>query len=365
MKNYSAIILSAGYSSRMEEFKPLMILNGKTLIKRCIELFKDCGIDEVIVVTGYQNYKIKSHLKGAAKIVVNEEYESGMFSSVQAGAKVLQEQIDAFFILPVDIPGVKTNTIKRMIDRYEKINDGIVFPSFNMEKGHPTLISASLVKEILEKNPSGGLREILNLHKEKWNIEEVADRGILLDMDTKDDYKIMSEYLRIEPFPDYDECLEILRLSNTKIEIIKHMISVSEFSKKISRLLNENNYSLNIEAVQAGALLHDIAKGENNHAEKGAEIVKNFGYGCLYEIISEHTELKRFYRISEKEIVYVCDKLIKETNLITLDKRFEASFCKYENDPAILKNVKRRYEDASKIKEIIEKIIGDGLENLR
>lgn len=365
MKKYSAIILAAGYSSRMGDFKPLMNLNGKTPIERCTKLFKDCAIDDIIVVTGYQNNKIEEKLKGSIRTVINNKYSEGMFTSIQAGLKAISEDTDAFFLLPVDIPALKAHTVKKMMQSYEKMEDGILFPRFNMKKGHPTLISCSFVKEILTQNPEGGLRDILNLYKEKWHYEELADRSILLDMDTKEDFKILYEHIIKEPFPDYEECLEMLKLSNVRKETIEHMISVAEFSKKIAILLNENGYNLNINAVEAGAFLHDIAKGKKAHAKEGAKIVKNFGYECLSEIIGEHTELESLNKIGEKEIVYICDKLIKGTELVTLDERFAGSLKTYENEPEILKNINKRYADAKKIKKIIEDILGDSLENLR
>ena len=201
MKNYAAIILAAGYSSRMGDFKPLMDLDGKTPFRRCIDLFYNSGITDIIVITGYLNDRIKEtmedsiRLKDSIKMVVNNKYSEGMFSSIKAGVKELSKDTDAFFILPVDIPSVKEHTIEKMIESYEKIQDGILFPTFNEKKGHPTLISYSLVEEILTKNPEGGLREILNNHKDKWNYEVVADRGILLDMDTKDDFKVLYEHI--------------------------------------------------------------------------------------------------------------------------------------------------------------------------
>ena len=365
MKNYSAIILAAGYSSRMGDFKPLMDLDGKTPIERCIELFHQCGINDVIVVTGYLNDRIEEKLKDCIRTVINDKYSEGMFSSIKAGVEVLSKDTDAFFILPVDIASVKENTIKKMLESYEEIQDGILFPLFNKEKGHPTLVSCKLAEEILIKNPEGGLREILNEHKEKWHYEELADRGILLDMDTKVDFELLYDHVVKAPFPDYEECLEILRLCNAKRETIDHMISVSKFSKKIAILLNENGYNININAVEAGALLHDVAKGRKAHAEEGAKIVESFGYECLSEIIGEHTDLKTISKIGEKEIVYICDKLIKGTELVTLTKRFEEAFIKYENIPEILKNVNKRYADARLIKENIESVLGNHLENLR
>jgi uncharacterized domain HDIG len=374
MKNYAAIILSAGYSSRMGEFKPLMNLAGKTPIERCINLFRKFGMKDIVVVTGHLNDKVEEKIKDIranekqknnVRIVKNNRYSEGMFSSIQTGLKILSLDIDAFFLLPVDISSVKESTVKKMMERYENIDDGILFPTFNKETGHPTIISCSLLDEILLRNPEGGLRDILNEHKDKWYYEELADRGILLDMDTVEDFKVICNHLTEKPFPDYEECMEILRLSNIKRDTIEHMRSVGEFSKKVAVLLNEKGYNLNISAVQSGGLLHDVGKGKKAHAEEGAKIARKFGYDCLSEIISEHMELKNFNKIGEKEVVYICDKLFMGTELVSLKKRFEQAWCRYENSPEILENVNKRYVDAVEIKKRIEDILGNSLENLR
>ncbi|WP_160689789.1 DVU_1551 family NTP transferase [Clostridium sp. C2-6-12] len=374
MKNYAAIILSAGYSSRMGEFKPLMNLNGKTPIERCISLFQNCGIKDIVVVTGHLNDKVEEKikdinanekLKNNLRIVQNNKYSEGMFSSIQTGLKILSPDIDAFFLLPVDIPSVKEGTVKKIMERYENIDNGILFPTFNKETGHPTIISCSVLDEILSKNPEGGLRDILNDHKDKWFYEELADRGILLDMDTKEDFKILYDHVIKEPYPDHEECMEILRLSNVKQEAIEHMLSVSEFSKKVAVLLNEKGYNLNINAAYSGGLLHDVGKGKKDHAKEGAKIVCCFGYKCLSEIVSEHMELINSNKIGEKEVVYICDKLLMGTELVSLNKRFEQAWSRYENSSDVLKNVNKRYEDAVEIKKKIEDVLGNSLENLR
>jgi CTP:molybdopterin cytidylyltransferase MocA len=374
MKNYAAIILSAGYSSRMGEFKPLMNLVGKTSIERCISLFQKFGMKDIVVVTGHLNDKVEEKIKDIkanekqknnVRIVKNNRYSEGMFSSIKTGLKILSPDIDAFFLLPVDIPSVKESTVKKMMERYEDIDDGILFPTFNKETGHPTIISCSLLDEILSKNPEGGLRDILNGHKDKWYYEELADRGILLDMDTKEDFKILYDHVIKEPYPDHEECMEILRLSNIKKEAIEHMLSVSEFSKKVAVLLNEKGYDLNINAAYSGGLLHDVGKGKKDHAKEGGKIVCSFGYDCLSEIVSEHMELINSNKIGEKEVVYICDKLLMGTEIVSLNKRFEQAWSRYENSSEILENVNKRYADAVEIKKRIEGILGNSLENLR
>jgi len=368
MKNYSAIILAAGYSSRMGSFKPLMEIDGKTALQRCIELFEDCGIKDITVVTGHLNDSIEKELSSVRggldeiRIVLNEEYSKGMFTSIKAGVRSLPKETSAFFILPVDIPAVQVCTIKKMLKSYEKIKGGILYPVFGDEKGHPTLLSYSLYEEILNNDPQGGLRELLSRHKKHWHYVQVADRGILLDMDTKEDFQVLCKHISIYPCPDHQECLEILKLCKVNRDVINHMKSVADFSKKISLLLNKKGLNLNINYIYAGALLHDVAKGSKDHAEQGAKIVEGFGYKCLREIINEHMELRSQHRISEKEIVYLCDKLIKGRQLVTLKERFSEAISRYEGMPNILENVNKKYMAAKMIKKDIEEILGESIE---
>ena len=52
-----AVILAAGLGSRLaktaDDIKPLKLVGGMSLIQRNIQHFADCGIEEVVIVTGY------------------------------------------------------------------------------------------------------------------------------------------------------------------------------------------------------------------------------------------------------------------------------------------------------------------------
>ena len=57
-----AVIIAAGVGSRLGELtkeipKPLIDVNGKSIIERQINSFRKFGINEIIVITGYQNHK--------------------------------------------------------------------------------------------------------------------------------------------------------------------------------------------------------------------------------------------------------------------------------------------------------------------
>ena len=85
-----------------------------------------------------------------------------MFSSIQAGTRLLQPSHRAIFVMPVDIPLVRSSTIKRLLGVAEEQPDSIIFPVFNKKRGHPPLIPSSLIPDILGWNQGGGLKAILD-----------------------------------------------------------------------------------------------------------------------------------------------------------------------------------------------------------
>ena len=58
-----AIIVAAGIGSRLGELtkdipKPLVDVNGKSILQRQIEIYRKFGVDEIFIVTGYKYEKI-------------------------------------------------------------------------------------------------------------------------------------------------------------------------------------------------------------------------------------------------------------------------------------------------------------------
>ncbi len=57
-----AVILSGGYSSRMDGFKPLMELGKKHLLARTVELFQKSGVETIVAVTGHRKGEVKKEV---------------------------------------------------------------------------------------------------------------------------------------------------------------------------------------------------------------------------------------------------------------------------------------------------------------
>lgn len=174
------IVLAAGLSSRAGTYKLTLDIQGKTVIERCIESMYDI-CSNIIVVGGYNYNLLEDILKPYSKIkmILNENYREGMFSSVKKALTQVKE--DKFFLTPGDYPLIEKETYIKMLS----INKDIVVPTYKNIKGHPVLIKSSIVNNIL-----WGTHESL----EQFIFEHgsstlcLDDEGILLDIDTEEDY---------------------------------------------------------------------------------------------------------------------------------------------------------------------------------
>jgi molybdenum cofactor cytidylyltransferase len=191
-KEISAIILSAGFSTRMGRFKPLLPLGDETVIERVIGLFKEAGVGDVRVVVGHRMETLISVIERKnASVVINHHFAAGMFSSVQAGVNSLPRDSEAFFIHPVDMPMVSPLTITKMIDRYDAHAGPIIHPCYRGRRGHPPLIPNRFSRAIIRANSSGRLSDVLADFTDNSMELEVEDPNILVDMNQPGDYAAM------------------------------------------------------------------------------------------------------------------------------------------------------------------------------
>lgn len=180
------VILAAGYSSRANTFKMELQINKKAILQRCVEsLYDDCN--NIIVVSGYKHEKINKLLGNyeKVKVIYNEEFKNGMFSSIKKG---IQNVTAARFLLtPGDYPLISKDVVRKLL--MEK--NEVVIPSFNKKGGHPVLISGNLIREILAESDDSNLKAYLN--KKQRSYLNIDDEGIVLDVDTIEDYEYVKK----------------------------------------------------------------------------------------------------------------------------------------------------------------------------
>lgn len=197
----NGVIVAAGMSRRMGEFKPLLMIHNKTMIEQSIDSMLASGVKQITLVLGYRAEEIEKVLKSAGytnkqvNIVYNREYENTeMIDSIKIGVKNLKK-CDAFYLLPGDMPAISVSTFLKVRKSMEENKCRIVFPTIEGYRKHPPLISYQCVEEILCFSQEGGLRELWRTMESDILTVPVDDKGCSMDVDTKPQYHLVCEYM--------------------------------------------------------------------------------------------------------------------------------------------------------------------------
>ncbi|MEN8230950.1 MAG: nucleotidyltransferase family protein [Bacteroidota bacterium] len=189
MQDNWAIILAAGSSTRMGTQKLLLPYNNATMIETVVDNILDSKIHKVMVVLGADSEEITRVIgQRDVEYCHNQQPEKGMLSSVMCGFKALPQNANVALVYlgdQPDIPPAITNTI---IEAYNGDLYGIVIPVHDHRRGHPLLVDLKYRRDIFKLDLEKGLRALMHLFPEDVLEVDVDEPGILVDIDTREDY---------------------------------------------------------------------------------------------------------------------------------------------------------------------------------
>jgi len=191
--NYSemtgAIILAAGSSSRLGLPKQNLVFKGKTLLQRAVETAEASICEPIIVVLGANADLIRPTLAGyQITIVQNDDWQQGMASSIQAGAKELKNTnpaLDSLILMLCDQPFVDTWLLNLLI--MAKGKDGIVVSAYNDTIGPPVLFDKIYLDDLIALKGAEGAKKVIQ-HYPHAIVEITFPQGGI-DIDTIADYE--------------------------------------------------------------------------------------------------------------------------------------------------------------------------------
>ena len=152
-----------------------------------------------------------------------------------------------------------------------------------------------------------------------------------------------------------DLCRRLLHAASVPAAVQQHCKAVAEEAKRIREALKEAGHFLDEQRILCSAWLHDIARVEKNHPEKGAMWMKKLGYGNLASVIAQHHDLENPLLIDEAAVVHLADKCIQGTKRVALEERFAASSEKCQTEEA-KKAHQNRYETVILLKNKVHEI---------
>lgn len=187
-----ALIVAAGMSSRMGEFKPMLSIGSISVAQRVIATLQQAGATKIVMVTGYNATVLERHLSGNGIIFLrNEQYETTqMFDSVKIGLRYLQDKCDKILFTPVDVPLFTAQTVNILLDS----GAALACPMCKGKQGHPILIANELIPEILDDCGEMGLKGAMDRCTTPLLRIDVDDPGTVHDADTPEDFSALVDY---------------------------------------------------------------------------------------------------------------------------------------------------------------------------
>jgi len=183
----AAILLAAGKSRRMGSCKQLLPLGDSSVIGRCIGALATGGAGEIVVVISEEGQGVAEAVRDyPVRIVVNPECEGDMASSVRAGRDALTGEASGVIVCLCDYPLVSAGTINSLIVEHGDSPASIIIPCHQERRGHPLLFPRTILNELAEDLI---LRDLVRRDPKRIRCLNVADPGVLLDMDTPEDYR--------------------------------------------------------------------------------------------------------------------------------------------------------------------------------
>jgi molybdenum cofactor cytidylyltransferase len=195
-----AVLPAAGKSSRMGRPKLLLPLAGRTVLECVIAALRQAGVDQVLVVVGPHVSELGAvATQAGASVCVLAEETPDMRATVERGLRWLEEQFqpgpdDAWLLCPADQPMLDPGVVRQLLEaRANRPADTIFIPSFGGRRGHPALIGWQHVAAMRELPAGVGLNVYLRQQAPVTQEVTVASEGILLDLDTPEDYTRLQE----------------------------------------------------------------------------------------------------------------------------------------------------------------------------
>jgi molybdenum cofactor cytidylyltransferase len=173
----------------MGRTKQLLLLDSKPVIRHCLDALVDSGIRDILVVVGPQHGEIVKRLRGLpVRIAVNEIPDSEMADSIRTGLRALGLAQTGVLVCLSDHPLVSPMTIRALAGAYCDNPDRIIIPVYGGRRGHPTLFPTAMISDIFSGMT---LWDIVQNNSRSVLTINVDDEGVLLDLDTEEDYRTM------------------------------------------------------------------------------------------------------------------------------------------------------------------------------
>jgi putative nucleotidyltransferase with HDIG domain len=172
--------------------------------------------------------------------------------------------------------------------------------------------------------------------------------------------------------PSHAEIMRLWDIYGMLPNIQAHSRQVCRIALTLCQWLEENDYPLNRELTEAGALLHDVAKAycldkpTLSHNLEGERIVAAAGYPELSLLVAHHVNLPEYHPLDETMLVFYADKRVVGDRTVNVRERYQYIYNVYgHNDEERISRISQDEKRSYAVeKEIFAQLSGHAPEEL-
>lgn len=193
----AAIILAAGNSSRMngEQPKQLLEFGGATLLRRAAQTAIAANFNRVTIVLGANAARLLRQVEDLpVEIALNENWQSGMSSSIKAGLAALAENenaADAAIFTLCDQPLVSAQLLRRLGEIFARPGKTIAACEYARTFGVPAVFARRHFAELSNLRGDEGAKKIIKKYIGETIFICAPEAAI--DVDTWRDYEKLKQ----------------------------------------------------------------------------------------------------------------------------------------------------------------------------
>jgi molybdenum cofactor cytidylyltransferase len=194
-----AIVLAAGGSTRLGQSKQLLkYADGETLVHSVARGAHEAGCKPICVVTGKAHDQVAPAVADLALVVVrNENWESGIGSSIRLGLAQLVDLSAAVVLLACDQPAVGARIICAAIEQHNKTGRPIIASRYANTLGIPALFDRSVFRELEQLDDGSGAKGLIE--GDLARVAAIEFPGGAIDVDSPEDLHAWRRAQRTEP----------------------------------------------------------------------------------------------------------------------------------------------------------------------
>ncbi|MES2724261.1 MAG: nucleotidyltransferase family protein [Pseudomonadota bacterium] len=195
---FEAIVLAAGSGTRFGGGKLLAPYGDGVLLEGALRAAFAAPVRTVTVVTGSDPSRVGAVVTAYARqagqserlrIVHAADHAEGMGASLRQAAAALPADAQGVFVFLGDMPRVPVSVLEPLA---QAVRDGApaAAATFGGKRGHPALIGAVLIPQLLTLTGDAGARAVLQGLGDRLVLVEAPDDGVLFDVDKPTDLDV-------------------------------------------------------------------------------------------------------------------------------------------------------------------------------